>query len=71
MLNSELSAKERHCLHLERRVIKRKNEGLPSDDRPDLVLWICHLPSVQSSSIQCTLLVRGISCPHNGPYGKN
>jgi len=71
MLNSEPSGKERYCLHLEKRVIKRKNGGLSSDNRPDLVLWICHLPSVQSSSIQCSLLVRGISCPHNGPYSKN
>ena len=59
------------CLHLERRVVERISRGVAHEKRPDLVLWICHFPLSSLSGIQCTVLVKGTHCPHNGPYSRN
>jgi len=60
-----------YCLHLEKRVIERISRGIPSDKRPDLILWICHFPLPSSSGMQCSVIANSTRCPHYGPYGKN
>ena len=60
-----------HCLHLEKRVIKRISRGNPLDRRPDLILWLCHFPLPSLSGMQCAVIARENHCPHKGPYSLN
>jgi hypothetical protein len=69
-MSEELFTEER-CLHLEKRVTRRRSKDIPFDKRPDLVIWVCHFPLPSLSGIQCPVLVHGARCPHDGPYGKN
>ncbi|MDI6890161.1 MAG: hypothetical protein QMC83_04375 [Thermodesulfovibrionales bacterium] len=59
------------CFHLEKRIVERISRGIPSDKRPDLILWICHFPLPSLSGIQCAVITNGTKCPHNGPYSNN
>gem|GEM_PF-1236292 len=62
---------ETDCIHLERRIVQRVSRGVPFDKRPDLNLWICHLPLPSRSLLQCPVVVRKVPCLHGGPYGRN
>jgi len=75
LLNYKMSIKlveqETLCLHLEKRVVERISKGIPTDKRPDLILWICHFPLFSLSGIQCPVIADSRKCPHSGPYGSN
>jgi len=70
-MSIEFLAYETLCLHLEKRVVERISKGIPTDKRPDLILWVCHFPLPSLSGIQCPVIVGGSGCPHSGPFGLN
>lgn len=70
-MNVESLILKTNCNHLEKRIIERISRGVTLDKRPDLIVWVCNFPLPDFATIQCPVIVKGIPCPHGGPYSSN